>query len=316
MLGLGQVIRSLGPDVVHVHYEPWAMTTLRAIATGVPVVIHAAESLLREAPLALRLRRTGTRHALRSCAGYINWGVTGLAAASEAGLPATTPRAILPAAPPNPEVFTRQPLRQPDGTLRVVYVGRLAPEKGVETLLRASADPQRRHLLQVTIVGEGSLMKDLREKAETLGAPAEFCGVLDPAATHEAIASADVLVAPSQDTAVVSEQWGRSVVEAMMTGRSVLTSDAGELPYLVEDRTWTFPQGDWAALGRALDTLIADPSLVATRAEEAYARSVQHRPTVVAERIYDFWGEALAASTDRSASTGRSRGSAEAHEGR
>ncbi len=164
------------------------------------------------------------------------------------------------------------------------------------------AAPNRRDAVTLAVVGGGPFDADLRGKAAQLRVNARFVGPQDAAGTHAAIAEGDVLAVPSIDTPVWSEQWGRVVVEAMMTGRSVLASDAGELPHLVGQPDWIFRQNDPESLGRALDIMLADPSLVTTRAEAAYQRAQQFHPEVLAAQLVDFWGEVLGDWRDR---TGR-----------
>ena len=304
MRGLGSAIEAYDPDLVHVHNEPWAVTAQRLVHDRRPVVIHAAENILATAPVSYRIRRAGVKWSLNQAAGYVNWGHTGLHAALSFGLPTSTPRAVIPASPPDTTVFAEVPLALPSERLRLTYVGRLVAEKGVGTILQAMATPRRRGALTLTIVGEGPLEGDLRAHAARLGVNARFAGPLDAAGTHAAIASADVLVVPSIDTAVWSEQWGRVVVEAMMTGRSVLASDAGELPHLVANSDWVFHQNDPESLGRALDLLLSDPRLVRTRAEEALVRAQMFAPIVLAEQMLTFWGEVLGQWRARHPGTG------------
>lgn len=293
MRGLRAATENFQPDLIHVHNEPWALTSQRMLSTGRPVVLHGAESIFTEAPVRYRLRRAWTGSALSRAAGYVNWGRTGLRAAERAGLPPSTPRAVISASPPDPAVFTWAPFVEPSGRLQLTFVGRLVPEKGVGTILRAMAAPQRRDAVTITVVGGGPLEAELRGQAARLGVDARFAGPLDAPGTHAAIASGHVLAVPSIDTPIRSEQWGRVVVEAMMTGRSVLTSDAGELPHLVGNPDWIFRQNDPESLGRALDVLIADPSLVAMRGHEAYERSQLFLPDVLAENLLRFWDEVL-----------------------
>lgn len=288
-LGLTDVVRSFDPDLIHVHHEPWAVTTQRMISTGRPVVIHAVENIYRDAPPILRARRVGMSRALRECAGYLNWGETGLAAARAAGLPATTPSRVLSGGTPDPDLFRCAPLREPDGTFRVVFVGRLVPEKGADTLVRAAAAEHRRAKVHVTIVGDGPEARKLRSLAARLGSPVDFTGRLDARATHAAVEGADAVVVPSRDIPKWSEQWGRVVIEAMMTGRPVLVSDGGELPFLVGNPDWVFRQGDPQSLGHALDELIEDPALVASRVAEGKERAAMFGPAVLAAQLVDFW---------------------------
>ncbi|MEI2716272.1 MAG: glycosyltransferase family 4 protein [Candidatus Nanopelagicales bacterium] len=294
MVGLGTVLDGIQPDLIHIANEPWAFTTLRALRTGLPVVVHGGESLYREAPLRYRLRRGNTSRRLRQLAGYVNWGTTGLRAAEDAGLPGDVPKAVIPGSPPDPGVFSYQPLRPLGDRLRVVAVGRLVAAKGIDCLLEAAADPSRRQRIDLTVVGDGPYAQNLRTKAAALGLAVRFTGDLDAGSVHEELVKADVLVQPSLSTPSSREQWGRSVVEAMMTGRPVITSDCGELPHLVQDRDCVFPQGDSPALGRALDELMEQRALLTIRAERARRRAEAFRPDVLSHELVALWRAALA----------------------
>ena len=299
MTGLPRAVKGFEPQLIHIHNEPWAVTCQRLLRSNLPVVIHGAESVLGDAPLPQRIRRVGTRGALRRAAGYLNWGQTGLRAAEEAGLPAETPRAAIPASPPDPQSF----LGPPFGDLRVnwrsLFVGRLLPVKGVETLLRSLAEAGRSARMIVKIVGSGPEGARLRGLAQSLGVDAHFLGHLDEAAVQRAMAGAHVLVVPSVDTTTAIEQWGRVVVEGMMTGRAVLVSDSGELPHIVGNRDWVFRQGDARSLGTSLDSLLQNPSLLHSRSEQAYLRSQHFHPSVLAQSLLEFWDEVLRCSAGR-----------------
>lgn len=293
--GLKQLISETRPDLIHVHNEPWAVTSIRVLRSGIPTVLHGGENIMINAPLPTRLRRVGMSRSLRRCAGYVSWGRTGIEAALRAGLPTHTPRAVIPASPPDPAVFRERPIAITDA-MKVVFVGRLVAEKGVDTLLDAIGSRSRRLQFDLVIVGEGPELGRLRARAAELGIRARFVGRLDVKGTQEAIASSNVVVVPSIDTRVWSEQWGRVVMEAMMTGRSVLASDAGELPHLVGNPEWMFRQGSAESLGQRLDELLDAPSLLVARGREALDRSRRFHPRLLAGQLAAFWDEALAFS--------------------
>ena len=293
MVGLRTVLDGIQPDLIHIANEPWALTTVRALRTGRAVVVHGGESLYREAPLRYRLRRWNTSRRLRQLAGYVNWGTTGMRAAEDAGLPGDVPRAVIPGSPPDPGVFSHQPLRPLGDRLRVIAVGRVVAAKGIDNLLEAAADPGRRQRIELTVVGAGPHAQTLRRRASALGLAVRFTGNLDAERVHDELVKAHVLVQPSLSTPSSREQWGRSVVEAMMTGRPVITSDCGELPHLVQDPNCVFPQGDSRALGRALDELMEEPALLTVRAECARQRAEAFRPDVLSHELVGLWRDAL-----------------------
>lgn len=149
-------------------------------------------------------------------------------------------------------VFTAE--RAPyDGPLRVGYVGRLEPEKGVPDLLAALRLLDERGVAyRLTVAGEGSLDVPSLGQLPNAGLPALYNDL-------------DVVVVPSRLVAEFAEPWSLAVNEAMGCGAVVVASDAvgAVQDGLVTDGETglVFPHGDAAALAGRLTTLAADPAL-------------------------------------------------------
>jgi 2-deoxystreptamine N-acetyl-D-glucosaminyltransferase/2-deoxystreptamine glucosyltransferase len=84
-----------------------------------------------------------------------------------------------------------------------------------------------------------------------------------------AVADCDVLALPS-----LQEPFGRSIIEAMALGTTVLASDVGGIPEIIDHGVHGLlaPPGDDAALAEQLAKLAADPALRARLAGAARAR--------------------------------------------
>jgi glycosyltransferase involved in cell wall biosynthesis len=108
---------------------------------------------------------------------------------------------------------------------RFVYLGRLAREKGIGTLLAAAVKAR----VGLDIVGTGPLEIELKELAVKLGADARFHGFLSGAKLHEAIRSSRAVVLPSE----AYENAPLSILEAYALGKPVLGSSMGGIPELV-----------------------------------------------------------------------------------
>ncbi|NNE69745.1 MAG: glycosyltransferase [Rhodothermales bacterium] len=108
-----------------------------------------------------------------------------------------------------------------------LFVGRVAPGKGVETLIRAWALDTSLPLLKV--VGDGPLMETVREMAAGL-AHVEFLGRRDPTEVETLMGRAAVQIVPSE----FQEPFGRVALEAMGTGTPVLSTQAGALRNVVQ----------------------------------------------------------------------------------
>ena len=111
----------------------------------------------------------------------------------------------------------------------VVFAGRLTPEKGVESLVRAwikwgASAPELR------IVGDGESKERLMKLASTVpGTPIQFLGQLTGTETQEEIAQSRLLVIPSE----WFEGFPMVVREAFAFGTPVAASDIGSLPTIV-----------------------------------------------------------------------------------
>ena len=115
-------------------------------------------------------------------------------------------------------------------TLRLIYVGRLIEEKGVQTILKALSR-LRDADYRFTVVGDGDYRKTLQNLAGELGvAPkVEFLGTRTD--VPELLAQADVFMHLPD----CEEGFGIAVVEAMASGLICVCGDRGALPEIVED---------------------------------------------------------------------------------
>ena len=113
--------------------------------------------------------------------------------------------------------------RRGDAGGPLLFLGRIAPEKGLDVLLRAKPDE-----LELVVAGGG----DERIRLEPQSVPGvTFLGEVDPSEVPRLIRRARALVVPSQ----WYEGQPRVILEAFAAGVPVLASRIGGLPELVED---------------------------------------------------------------------------------
>jgi glycosyltransferase involved in cell wall biosynthesis len=160
----------------------------------------------------------------------------------------------------------------------VGFVGRLIPEKGVRTLLRALLLLQQRPVPVVPmleVAGRGPLEGELRAYAADNGmGQVRFLGQVSDVITL--YQTATVIVVPSE----WAEAAAFVIVEAMACGACVLASDAGGNPDLVghdEEGGRLFRSGDAADLAEKLLALLGDST-----ARERYRKQARAR----AERLF------------------------------
>jgi glycosyltransferase involved in cell wall biosynthesis len=150
--------------------------------------------------------------------------------------------------------------------LRVAFVGRLAPVKGVDVLLRAL--PAVRSALgevELEIVGDGPERAALEALAAELGVDAavRFAGARPPAGVRDALRAAHALVMPSRPLPT-GEAEGSPVVlkEALSTGVPVVAADTGGIGEVMPPayRGELVRPGDHAALAARIVAVLGDPA--------------------------------------------------------
>jgi glycosyltransferase involved in cell wall biosynthesis len=140
----------------------------------------------------------------------------------------------------------------------VLTVARLAPEKGLDVLVRAVAGAGDERLLLV-LAGDGPEREALRRLAEEVGTRLVLLGDVEWQRIVELYVAADVFALLSQ-----REPWAVVVNEAAACGLPLVLSDrVGAAHDLLRDGENGFlvPAGDVAAAVAALRTLAADPEL-------------------------------------------------------
>ncbi|MFI6603119.1 glycosyltransferase family 4 protein [Nonomuraea sp. NPDC050536] len=172
--------------------------------------------------------------------------------------------AVVPAPPPRPAGRDPQDVRAELGLgerALVLSVGRLAQQKGLDTLLDAAGGVEG---AVFAVAGEGPLRSELQARIDAEGLPVALLGNRDDVP--------DLLNAAT--VAVWASRWeGQplSLSEALMTGTPVVATATGGIPDLMGDAGILVPYGDAEALRSAVRTVI-DDAAEAERLARAAAR--------------------------------------------
>jgi glycosyltransferase involved in cell wall biosynthesis len=232
-------------DLVHAH---WLLTAAVARFGGRPFVVtlHGSGSAGRFSDVELARRRPGlVRALLRPAAAVICVSETVAAAVRDAGVDAV----VIPNGVRIPDEVGA-PAEPPE----VLYVGRLSPEKNVDTLVEAVGD------LNLVVAGDGPL----RERVPNA------LGAVPHAEVERLLERASVLVAPCE-----REGFGLAAAEAMAFGRPVVAAAGGALLELVTDGETGLlvPPRDARALREAVQRLLRDSELRQRLGDAARARA-------------------------------------------
>jgi glycosyltransferase involved in cell wall biosynthesis len=230
-----------GAAVVHAHmFGGWWAA---AQAVGADVALVASEHNPLTWPYGRHDREL--REGLRRVDRFYAHGPSARRAVLEAGLPADRLRAGVS---PIQELAAR-PLRGLP-VPRIVFAGRLHPEKGPDLLIDALA--LLRRAPPALLLGDGPQIPALARSIASLGLGdrVRLCGWQPRPARW--IAGASVLVVPSRE-----EAWSQTAVQAMALGVPVVGTDAGGLPEtLGGGRGVVVPAEDPWALAQAIDDVL------------------------------------------------------------
>jgi glycosyltransferase involved in cell wall biosynthesis len=233
--------------VVTVHNGPPAGRAARAVYAALELTCARRADLVlcASGDLVIRLRRRGAARAV------------------EFDVPAP------PAPPPSPTAVARaRAVLGPPGRPAVLAVGRLAEQKGLDTLLAAARRWQDRVPVPVlAIAGEGPLAAGLAATAARTGVDLALLGQRDD--VPALLAAADVIAVPSR-----WEARALVVQEAMAAGRPIVATRVGGIPALTgEDAAILVPPGDAGQLAAAILAVLDDPGRAARLSAAARDRA-------------------------------------------
>jgi len=173
----------------------------------------------------------------------------------------------------------------------LLWVGRMAPIKGLDTLLDTVARLRegRRDMRLLVVGGDADEPTSghetsLRHRIARLGLvdSVRFVGPQPQSVLPLYYAAADLTVLPSY-----YESFGMVALEAMACGSPVIASRVGGLITTIRDGVTGFlvPDGDVGALAERIESLVADPELRWRLGREGVRWAAQHRWPCVAEAV-------------------------------
>ena len=183
----------------------------------------------------------------------------------ETGYPPARVHVLRSPAPPSLPSFVPPP---ENGVPRVLFLGRLVPEKGADWLLHAAAHVEAP--LHIDIAGAGPLREELQQTAHTLGISSDvtFHGWCAPDRVNALLRRARAVVFPS----LWHEPAGLVTLEAAAAGRPVIVSQVGGIPeYAHPSFAHSVPPNDVHALAAALQDLVDHPQTACQMGRNGWA---------------------------------------------
>ena len=286
-----RLLRTHRPDVLYVNTVTVPSWLGLAALLRVPALVHVHEAesdlprwqrFVLNAPLLLARRVVVNSNAARDTLLDAVGGLTARTRVVHNGIAG-------PPTEPEPRTDTDT---DTDGPATLVLVGRLAPRKGSDVAVEATALLRQRGV-DVRLELHGSVFPgyewfedELRERAARpdLAGHVELAGYTSP--TWPVLARADVVLVPSR-----AEPFGNVAVEGQLALRPVVASAVQGLREIVLDGETgrSVPPGDPAALADAVEQVLADRTAAAALAATGRDRAVErfgtdrYRQAVVAQ---------------------------------
>jgi glycosyltransferase involved in cell wall biosynthesis len=304
MVGLIDALADSGADIIHAHSHRYGHVLESAAAAercGIPLVVstHYHPARREEPPIKKGLLRVQD----------VGFGMTAYRVAArlvvESELESTLVREFAPAdrvriVPPGIDLAAwgdaaaDRAAAPPLPADYFLFVGRVAPNKGLPTLLDALAQlrpPARRPLV---IMGrDWGERAALEERARSLGLAGSvvWLGHVESERAYRGVVrGATALVLPSE-----WEAYGLVLLEAMAARTPVVASTVGALPEVVDQGAAgrLVPYGDSGTLAAALEAVVSDAPATARMVEAGARRAAGFDWSVSADRHRALYRELL-----------------------
>jgi len=248
-------------DLIHAHH-PVAALAMKRIYPDTPLVMTVHSSFERELILNGRIAKDGPEHRfLTSLYGELERKADRLLTVSHSfagylGAYLREPDRVV-VIPNGYDEKRFKPISHENEVAQLVTVCRLVPAKGLDLLLQACAELQRRgRKFVLHIIGDGPIRADLEALSQQLGIYEDtiFYGyMLHP---EELMPFFDIFVLPSR-----AESFGSVFAEAALCLLSLVGTNVGGIAEQIENGVngLLVPEEDPVALAEALEQLIIDP---------------------------------------------------------
>jgi glycosyltransferase involved in cell wall biosynthesis len=296
---LGQIMREVQPEIVHIDEEPYNFATFQAMRLAhrhkARALFFTWQNLARDYPPPFRqMELYNYKHSSAALAGNRE----AVEILRRKGYKKSIH--VIPQFGFDTEIYKRsspRPPRAADAPFTLGFGGRLVETKGLLTTVQALTSLP--DYCQAVFVGDGPMKSVLEEEAARLGV-SERVHIKPGVPTYEMprmLEAFDVHVLPSRTFPNWKEQFGRTLAEAMACETPVIGSDSGEIPHVIGDAGLVFTEGNAQELAARVRQLFDDPDLYATLATRGRQRVLEnYTQERIAQQTFTVYQEMLAQS--------------------
>lgn len=265
-----EIIRNVQPDIIHVEEEPFSPSCWEFVSAakrdGKRVLFFTWENIeRRHNPVYTYF----DKYCIANASGAVAGNADGKAILEKKGFKG--PLEVMPQYGVNLEDFIDKKVTPSKNEFNLAFIGRLTPEKGIETIMSALCGTKG---LKLHIAGGGPSAELLHKEAHEAGIAdkAEFHAHIDREKIPEFLSKMDILILPSLTTPQWKEQFGRVLIEAMAAKVPVIGSDSGEIPNVIGDAGLVFQEGSAMDLASKIMSLVSDEKLYMQCVKRGYER--------------------------------------------
>jgi glycosyltransferase involved in cell wall biosynthesis len=256
-----RLIKSVAPDVIYSHNEPYAFSTIQWCwgnrrSVNVPFGFYSCQNIVKRYPVPFRqAERWVYRNSLFA------FPITRTVEEVHRNKGFKGDSTILPLGFDSSLFPVRKRAENATGGFRFAYLGRVVEEKGLLTLVKAlAALPDKRWHLE--IFGSGPFETIVKGKVDELGIGQhmKWQGFVPQKEISTRLAQVDAVVLPSETRGNWKEQFGRVLIESLASGVPVVGSDSGEIPIIIRGSGGgiVFREGNVESCTAALQRMMTD----------------------------------------------------------
>ncbi len=258
-------------DVVHIHW-PIPMAFIGAPAFGkLPTILHfytAETSMIRRYPIIKPFFKKYIRNADDVIA-LTSYG------AKQARTVYDRPIKIVPYGNEFPKTVPSIEFPETDRSKRILFIGRLVERKGVKYLIQAMPKVLSKIDAELTIVGSGSILGELKKLANDIGVSEKvhFTGLIPADEKERQYDNCDVFVLPACfDRHGDTEGQGVVLLEALSHGKPIVASAVGGITDIIKNEKsgLLVPEKNPDALADALIRVLTNKNLYIKLSKNGY----------------------------------------------
>jgi glycosyltransferase involved in cell wall biosynthesis len=180
-----------------------------------------------------------------------------------------------------------------DGDFRVLFWGRISDEKGIDLLIKSARYTIENYpSCHYYIIGDGPNFEEMLLLTRQLGLEKNihFLGFRTQEEISMLAKSADVTIFPFRPVSNVSDNAPLSVLEAMATGKAIISTKVGGLSELIEDgRNGLLAEPDPLDISKKTILLIEDMEMRTKLGNNAFATAESYSWDRISEQYIKYY---------------------------